>query len=106
MRFNRYKSIIIFLIFCVSGCTSVKETLSSVNKKNTDEFMVRKKDPLVMPPNYNDLPKPQAQVNKDKNDNENINFSEVLDNKNIKKEKIKKSKGTLEKSISNILNNK
>ena len=106
MRFNRYKSIIIFLIFCVSGCTSVKETLSSVNKKNTDEFMVRKKDPLVMPPNFDDLPKPQTQNNEDNNDEENINFSEVLNNKNIKKEKTKKSKGTLERSISDILNNK
>ena len=106
MKFNRYKSIIIFLIFFVSGCTSFKETLTGVKKNNTDEFMVRKKDPLVMPPNFNDLPKPQAQINEDSNDEENINFSEVLGNKNIKNEKIKKSKGTLEKSISSILNNK
>ena len=106
MILNRNKSIIIILIFFVSSCTSVKETLSGVKKKNTDEFMVRKKDPLVMPPNFNDLPKPQALINEDNSDEENVNFSEVLDNKNIKKEKIKKSKGTLEKSISNILNNK
>ena len=94
MKFNKYKSIIILLIFFVSGCTSVKEKLSGVKKNNTDEFMVRKKDPLVMPPNFDDLPKPQTQNNEDNNDEENINFSEVLNNKNIKKEKTKKSKGT------------
>ena len=95
-----------FITSCSDSFSSVKRGLTGAKKKGGDEFMVRKKDPLVMPPNYNDLPKPQAQVNKDKNDEENISFSEVLDNKNIKKIKIKKSKGTLEKSISNILNNK
>ena len=104
---NKFKNfILINILLFLMSCGTVKNAFMNQKKNNTDEFMVRKKDPLVMPPNFNDLPKPQALINEDNSDEENVNFPEVLDNKNIKKEKIKKSKGTLEKSISNILSNK
>ena len=38
-------------------------------KNNNDEFLVEKKSPLVMPPNYDDLPVPQTS----KNDSQKIN---------------------------------
>ena len=106
MKFNRHISIIIFFICFLSGCTCVKETLSGVKKQNTDEFLVKKKDPLVMPPNFKDLPKPQTQNNEENNKKESIDFSEVLSGKNIEKKINKTGERSLEKSISNILNNK
>ena len=59
-----------------------------------------------MPPNFNDLPKPQTQNIEENNEKESLDFSKVLDNTNFKKEKPKADEGSLEKSISNILNNK
>ena len=106
MKFNKYTILVIFFICFVSGCSSIKDTLSGVKKNNSDEFLVKKKDPLVMPPDFNDLPKPQTQNIEENNENESIDFSKVLGAKKSKKEKPKTDKGSLEKSISNILNNK
>ena len=98
--------LIVFFACFMLGCTSIKETLTGVSKQNTDEFLVKKKDPLVLPPKFNDLPKPQKQKNEEINEEESINFSEVFSGTDSKKEKINVSKGSLERSISNILNNK
>ena len=97
---------IIFFVCFMSGCSSIKKTLTGGSEKNTDEFLVKKKDPLVLPPEFNDLPKPQKQKNEEINEEESINFSGVFSGTDSKKEKIKVSKGSLERSISNILNNK
>ena len=74
-------------------------------QKNTDEFLVKKKDPLVLPPNFNDLPKPQTQKNSENNEEESIDFTNILSESENKKEIIK-NEGSLERSISNILNDK
>ena len=53
--------VIIFLLasFLIStSCQNVKDALSGSKNNNSDEFLVKKKNPLVMPPNYDDLPKP------------------------------------------------
>ena len=106
MRFNRHTLLVIFFICFVSGCSSIKDTLSGAKKQNSDEFFVKKKDPLVMPPNFNDLPKPQTQNIEENNEKESIDLSKILDTTNSIKEKPKTDEGSLEKSISNILNNK
>ena len=98
--------LIVFFACFMLGCTSIKETLTGVSKQNTDEFLVKKKDPLVLPPKFNDLPKPQKQKNEEINEEESINFSGVFSGTDSKKEKINVSKGSLERAISNILNNK
>ena len=41
------------------SCGAVKEGFTNQKKNNTDEFLVEKKAPLVMPPNYNELPVPK-----------------------------------------------
>ena len=51
-------------------------------------------------------PKPQNQKNEKINEEESIDFSEILSVNDTTKEKIDVSEGSLERSISNILNNK
>ena len=55
-KINSY--LIIFLIFLTS-CQSVKDGLSGKKRENSDEFLVQKKNPLVLPPNFMDLPSPE-----------------------------------------------
>ena len=50
--------LLLFFIF-LSNCTSVQEVMSG-NTKTTDEFLVKKKDPLVLPPKYGELPLPKS----------------------------------------------
>ena len=49
--------IILLLILC--SCQGVKNALSGKKYENSDEFLVIKKNPLVLPPNFNDLPTPK-----------------------------------------------
>ena len=105
MKFEKFFFLILIFATFISSCSSIKDTLTGVKKQNTDEFLVKKKDPLVLPPNFNDLPKPQTQKNSENNGEESIDFSNILSESENKKEIIK-NEGSLERSISNILNNK
>ena len=66
-----YKILFCFcLILFVQSCATVKEGFSNQKKNNTDEFLVEKKAPLVMPPNYNELPTPkEGDLSTEKNNN-------------------------------------
>ena len=43
------------LLFFLCSCQNVKDALSGKKYENSDEFLVIKKNPLVLPPNFNDL---------------------------------------------------
>ncbi len=53
---------ITLLIFFVTSCGdtlgSVKRGLTGEKVKSTDEFLIRKKDPLILPPDFENLPTP------------------------------------------------
>ena len=53
---------LILVVFLVASCSnnwdSVKRGLTGAKKNSTDEFLVKKKDPLILPPNFDDLPTP------------------------------------------------
>ena len=52
-------TLISFFSTILISCGAVKEGFTNQKKNNTDEFLVEKKAPLVMPPNYNELPVPK-----------------------------------------------
>ena len=53
---------ILILTFLVSSCgdtlNSVKRVLTGSKADSADEFLIEKKDPLIMPPDFEDLPTP------------------------------------------------
>ena len=58
-----YKKIIYLLsiIFFVSSCGAIQDAKRGITGEkvaSTDEFLIKKKDPLIMPPNYKNLPTP------------------------------------------------
>ena len=51
--------IVIFLtLLFLNACSSVVEGLGGSKKKGSDQFLVEKKTPLVLPPSFGDLPEP------------------------------------------------
>jgi len=50
---------VLFLIF-LQSCGTVREGFSSQKKNSSDEFLVEKKSPLVMPPDFDELPIPNG----------------------------------------------
>ena len=65
---NYFKILILFnLLIFLSSCGTVKKAFTNQKKNGSDEFLVEKKSPLTMPPDYNDLPVPESQNNKEEN---------------------------------------
>ena len=61
---NFFKKLLyLFLIFFLTSCGVVKEGFSNQKKNNSDEFLVEKKSPLIMPPNFDELPVPKTMNN-------------------------------------------
>ena len=78
---NKFKKFILlnFILLLVS-CGTVKDAFVNQKKNNTDEFLVEKKSPLVMPPDYNELPIPKEKIEQtDINENE---FKTLITQKN------------------------
>ena len=103
------KKIFLYLLFVLilSSCQSIKDNLSMKKKESVDEFLIEKKNPLVVPPEFSKLPVPKSE---DENTENSINKEEDLDLSKVLTEteiiESTNSSNELEKSISNILNKK
>ena len=53
-----YILLFIFLSSCAGTFDSVKRGLTGQKKNYADEFLVKKKDPLILPPDFENLPVP------------------------------------------------
>ena len=74
------KFILLNFIFLLVSCGTVKDAFINQKKNSTDEFLVEKKSPLVMPPDYNELPIPKEKIEQtDINENE---FKTLITQKN------------------------
>jgi hypothetical protein len=79
MNKNNYVLTLLFTCFIfLTACQSIKDGLSGKKTENSDEFLVQKKNALVVPPDFMKLPKP---------DSEKINdeISRLEDETDIKK---------------------
>ncbi len=54
--------IYLFILNLLSSCGTIKEGFSTQKKDNTDEFLVEKKNPLKLPPDFEELPLPNSEI--------------------------------------------
>ena len=76
--------LLITLLLILTSCAGVKNALSGKKFENSDEFLVIKKNPLILPPNFKDLPTPKdvtdiSQIETIENEIEDL-LSSVKDN--------------------------
>ena len=94
-QFKFYILIAIAVLF--SSCSSLKEGFTNQKKNNSDEFLVEKKSPLIMPPNFNELPLPKSSTQKNKEDDKTIESliskseNKTIENKENKNQSLEKS---------------
>ena len=97
------KKVIILLIFsfALTSCQSAKDAFTLKKKSSTDEFLVEKKNPLVLPPEYGKLPIPSdQQVTKESSEGTDIKSLVGNEDKASSSKKEKKTLPTsIEKSI-------
>ena len=101
-----YKRKIIFLfglLFLISACS---DTLSSVKRGLTgekdiaaDEFLVQKKDPLIMPPDFENLPAPDEEVLEEEQEVKISSFEETMGSQTMSESEENASSSSSEMSI-------
>jgi len=74
--------IIIIIFFLITACSSswddVKKGLGGAKRTSTDEFLVKKKEPLVMPPKWKNLPEPGGVMKSDDEVEEATDIEELM----------------------------
>ncbi len=103
-------TIFLFLTLFLFSCTGAKDALQGKKRsEQSDEFLVEKKNPLVVPPDINELPAPLDQEEQDQlNNEENIDIKKVLkidENEGTITETSSEEQKSLEKSIIEKINN-
>ena len=76
MKKIRYLFLFLFLISCAAA-EDAKKVFKNEKVKTTDEFLVKKKQPLELPPDYSNIPKPNSLEEK--------NSKKILRKKALKK---------------------
>ena len=75
----KFKNLIIIALIFVYSCSGAKDALQGKKRsEQSDEFLVEKKNPLELPPDFDDLPVPLEQ-----GEEENIQANNEQDIKNI-----------------------
>ena len=60
---NFYKFIYLFLIALIfTSCQSIVDGISMKKKCSSDQFLIEKKSPLVLPPDFDELPEPASEA--------------------------------------------
>ena len=71
MKINKLYTIVLISLFVLSGCAKLSEGMTGTKRsKSSDEFFVQKKKPLVLPPDFNDMPMPKPTQKKQTQDND------------------------------------
>ncbi len=71
--------LIVIIILLLNSCSGFK-----LKKKSSsgEEFLIEKKDPLILPPDYSELPKPNEQNNQSIEEDDQIKLETIFsDNK-------------------------
>jgi len=98
---------ILFIFSFLLGCQSVKDGLTLQKQDGADEFLVKKKNPLVLPPEFNQLPTPESNINK-KNNLPLSNVENLLkkDNSDSNVLKVESGSNNVEQNILDKIKNK
>ena len=81
------RKIIIFIILInlLNSCQSVTDGFKLKKKDGADEFLVEKKNPLVQPPKYGELPTP-TDSNVDQTNNDQNKIEKLLGSESTKQQ--------------------
>ena len=93
-------TVIFVCLFFLESCAGVREGFKLKKKSSIDEFLVEKKSPLVLPPDFGKLPVPQDQVKNSNTKNEEIkSLISNEDNMSSSTDETKSKSTSIEKSI-------
>ncbi len=83
--------IFIFIFIFLSNCQTLgdfKKVMTGRKVNTTDEFLIKKKDPLILPPQYDKLPLPKSSDFEEKKENTIQSLLKTSKNSGIKKSSV------------------
>ena len=78
--------LLIILLFALCSCQGVKDALTGKKYESSDEFLVIKKNPLILPPDFNQLPTPKDVIETSQIENIENEIEDLLSS--IKKDEV------------------
>ena len=102
MKNFKILNICLIILFFFNSCGTVKEGFSMQKKDNTDEFLVEKKNPLKLPPDFDQLPVPNSE-NDIKKDTKEDAVKDLITSNNSTSENIENNNGQKNKNLENFL---
>ena len=108
-KINSLVTSFLILLF-LNSCGTISEGLGGSKKKGSDEFLVEKKSPLVLPPSFGELPEPgkgpDENIISDKKDISDIEDIINQSSTTSTSEKSDDTKNSIEQSIIKKINEK
>jgi hypothetical protein len=95
---NKFIFYFLTILFFLTSCQSFKDGLTGAKRNQSDEFLVEKKNPLTLPPEFERLPEPKWNLDEENNKEEDLDIRKLLGK--LPKNKTKQSSSTgLNKSL-------
>ena len=104
---NKIKFFLIAIIFLLNSCQGVKDALEGKRRSKTgDEFLIEKKNPLALPPNFEDLPEPldTTEVNETSESENEDDLQKIIAQSEDSSNQENNTSGSLEGSILQEIN--
>jgi hypothetical protein len=105
MKKNNYPIFLLIFLFLFSGCQDVKKGFSGKKIDQGEEFLVIKKNPLVIPPDFEKIPIPRSEKERSNSikveNNQDSDFKKLLktQDQNIDISDSIENTGNIEKKI-------
>ena len=109
MKLNKILIIFIFAnIFFLNSCESIKNAVTGKKKPTGDEFLVEKKNPLVLPPEFGELPVPLKEERMEQEEESDEEIEKLIGKISIEEnsnDDLENLSDSLEQSILEQINN-
>ena len=96
MKNINYLLIFFFLLSCGS-LEDAGKVLKNEKIRTTDEFLVKKRNPLMLPPNFEEIPEPGSMTKKEEEENEKIKkiLNMEKNNESLKSDKFSSAESSI-----------
>ena len=85
-----------------TGLSDAGKVLRNEKVRTTDEFLVKKREPLILPPDYNDIPVPGSSSKNQQDENKKDKIKKILKVPSDKKISSQRSTSTEESILKSI----
>jgi hypothetical protein len=105
MKINNNPIFLLFFFLLFSGCQDAKKGFSGKTIDQGEEFLVIKKNPLVVPPDFEKMPIPKNEIEKSNSikveNNQDSDFKKLIktQDQNVNVSDSRENTGDLEKKI-------